>query len=82
MNEDKNLRVLAMQLTSTKDFYDAHDRVRAAEIHYQYMKGKDRSKTNHYHPCTSILIEGLKKLNAHDVLRDWDTARMKVDNSF
>ena len=32
-----------------------------------------------YHPCTSILIEGLKKLKAWDVLAEWDRAREIVD---
>ena len=32
-----------------------------------------------YHPCTSILIEGLKKLKAWDVLAEWDRARGIVD---
>lgn len=32
-----------------------------------------------YHPCTFILIEGLKKLKAWDVLAEWDKAREIVD---
>ena len=32
-----------------------------------------------YHPCTSILIGGLKKLKAWDVLAEWDKAREIVD---
>ena len=32
-----------------------------------------------YHPCTFILIEGLKKLKAWDVLAEWDKARDIVD---
>ena len=32
-----------------------------------------------YHPCTYILILGLKKLNAYDVLAEWDKARAEVD---
>ena len=35
-----------------------------------------------YHPCTSILIEGLKKLKAWDVLAEWDQAREIVDGRF
>ena len=34
-----------------------------------------------YHPCTSILIEGLKKLKAWDVLAEWDQARDIVDKT-
>lgn len=33
-----------------------------------------------YHPCTRILIEGLKRLDGGaDVLGDWDRARAKTD---
>lgn len=33
-----------------------------------------------YHPCTSILIEGLKRLEGgSDVLAEWDRARAKAD---
>ena len=32
-----------------------------------------------YHPCTFILIKGLKKLKAWDVLAEWDKAREIVD---
>jgi hypothetical protein len=33
-----------------------------------------------YHPATHILIEGLKKLpGGQQVLREWDSARAKVD---
>lgn len=35
-----------------------------------------------YHPCTFILIEGLKKLKAQDVLAEWDKARQVVDKRF
>lgn len=36
----------------------------------------------HYHPCTSILIEGLKRLEGgSDVLEEWDRARVKVDTA-
>ena len=35
-----------------------------------------------YHPCTFILIEGLKKLKAWDVLAEWDKAREIVDKRF
>jgi hypothetical protein len=35
-----------------------------------------------YHPCTSILIEGLKELKAWDVLAEWDRAREIVDERF
>lgn len=35
-----------------------------------------------YHPCTSILIEGLKRLEGgSDVLAEWDRARAKVDTA-
>lgn len=35
-----------------------------------------------YHPCTRILIEGLKRLKAWDVLAEWDKAREIVDKRF
>ena len=35
-----------------------------------------------YHPCTFILIDGLKKLKAWDVLAEWDKAREIVDKRF
>lgn len=35
-----------------------------------------------YHPCTLILIQGLKKLKAWDVLAEWDRAREIVDERF
>lgn len=35
-----------------------------------------------YHPCTSILIEGLKRLEGgSDVLTEWDRARAKADTA-
>jgi hypothetical protein len=35
-----------------------------------------------YHPCTSILIEGLKRLEGgSDVLAEWDRARAKADTA-
>ena len=35
-----------------------------------------------YHPCTSVLIEGLKRLEGgSDVLAEWDRARAKADAS-
>jgi hypothetical protein len=33
-----------------------------------------------YHPCTAILIAGLKDLHAWDVLHEWDKARKIVDD--
>jgi hypothetical protein len=33
-----------------------------------------------YHPCTQILIAGLKDLHAWDVLHEWDKARKIVDD--
>lgn len=35
-----------------------------------------------YHPCTFILIKGLKELKAWDVLAEWDKAREIVDKRF
>lgn len=43
------------------------------------MKALTQQLESTYHPCTSILIEGLKKLNAWDVLAEWDRAREVVD---
>lgn len=35
---------------------------------------------SNYHPCTYILIEGLKNLpGGYKVLSDWDIARAKID---
>lgn len=32
-----------------------------------------------YHPCTSILIQGLINLKAYHVLNEWDRARAIID---
>jgi hypothetical protein len=80
MNDENNLRVIAMQLTTRDNFLLPSDRIDAADKYYKYMSGDVSKNKNLYHPCTRILIEGLEKLNAHDVLREWDEARMKVDN--
>lgn len=36
-----------------------------------------------YHPCTSILIEGLKRLKGgREILSDWDKARRVIDSKY
>lgn len=41
---------------------------------------EELSQRHQYHPCTGILIQGLKNLpGGEKVLAEWDAARAKVD---
>lgn len=60
---------------------DMQPEARTAELQAKLTQQcNTRVTSNNYHPCTYILIEGLRNLpGGHKVLTDWDVARARID---